>query len=450
MTRKVALVMVGALVALVAIGFAVGSTGGGFRWWGAREPIYIFGDAGFTYSNGVIAGTGTQADPYVIEGWQIAPSKGDYGITIDHTTRYFVIRHCVIGQARDGAIVFNSVENGRIEGCLLVRSEAGVELVNSRYNTLSGNLILENRYGVVMVARSVDNVIAGNSFVTNGLSGIDVAGQNVWFLDGKGNYWSDYFGTDSNNDGIGDQPYYLVGDPAPLMASPVSGSDFPPCTPCVAGSAQSQNGMILVTSRTPIELRATDPGSGVAGIYFAIDDGQWMSYTQPFTLTGPDGVHRVSYYAVDRLGNREPVRTISYLLDNRPPETTIDVGSPSYKDSIGLWVTSRTLIALVAKAGSEPAGVTTFFRIDSGDWVEYRQPFSITQADGPHSLSFYSRDATGNAESVKSVTIMKDDSPPATSGTSGGLPIGPAGATGNDGTQTPSNTVQTPPQSTGN
>ncbi len=201
---------------------------------------------------------------------------------------------------------------------------------------------------------SRDNVIAGNSFVYNGLGAIDPDGWNSWSLDGRGNFWSDYTGTDENKDGIGDQPYTLAGDRYPLVSPPVAAADFPPCIPCGQGPAQMVDGMLLVTSRTPIELAASDPGSGVRGIYFSIDGGEWRTYAGPFTLTGPDGVRRISYYAVDRLGNAEAVRTITFLLDNRPPETTIEVGAPSYKDAAGLWVTSRTPIGLVAKPGPSP------------------------------------------------------------------------------------------------
>ena len=32
---------------------------------------------------------------------------------------------------------------------------------------------------------------------------------NIWSNNGQGNYWSDYNGTDSNHDGIGDTPYII-------------------------------------------------------------------------------------------------------------------------------------------------------------------------------------------------------------------------------------------------
>jgi len=34
----------------------------------SHDPIYIEGNAGFTAANGVVAGSGTAGDPYIIEG----------------------------------------------------------------------------------------------------------------------------------------------------------------------------------------------------------------------------------------------------------------------------------------------------------------------------------------------------------------------------------------------
>ncbi len=55
-----------------------------------HAPIYIYGDDDFTAENGVIGGTGTSDDPYLIGGWDISPTAGD-GITVMYTTKHFTI-----------------------------------------------------------------------------------------------------------------------------------------------------------------------------------------------------------------------------------------------------------------------------------------------------------------------------------------------------------------------
>ena len=57
-----------------------------------HTPIYINGNARFGFDEGVTAGTGTEADPFVIEGWEILGVR-DSGISIDNTDAHIVIRN---------------------------------------------------------------------------------------------------------------------------------------------------------------------------------------------------------------------------------------------------------------------------------------------------------------------------------------------------------------------
>ncbi|HDD59552.1 MAG TPA: hypothetical protein ENF69_01220, partial [Euryarchaeota archaeon] len=44
-------------------------------WYTIHPPIRIDSDDDFTYANGVLWGTGTPDDPYIISGWVINASK---------------------------------------------------------------------------------------------------------------------------------------------------------------------------------------------------------------------------------------------------------------------------------------------------------------------------------------------------------------------------------------
>ena len=70
----------------------------------SHTPIHISGNADFTASNGVTGGSGTASgtanDTYVIEGWDITEVNLpiDYGIWLENTDAYVVIRNCLISQ----------------------------------------------------------------------------------------------------------------------------------------------------------------------------------------------------------------------------------------------------------------------------------------------------------------------------------------------------------------
>ena len=417
MGRKVvatAVAMFAVVLSVVLVGGQIGS--GGFLWWGNHEPIYIYGNAGFTVENGVFSGSGTPENPYVIEGWRIDTPEADYGIYVDHTTAHFVIRDCVIEGTSMAGIYFNTVRNGRVEDTQIGLSDTAVYLLDSSYNTFERNVIAESKYGVVAAANSRDNVITGNSFLGNGLNGHDPHRWNQWNLDGIGNYWSDYVGYDSDEDGIGDIPYYAIYDRYPLMSPPVEWTRVAPAGLTYAGNHVSPDGSLVVSSETPISLSALDLGSGLAEIQYSIDGGPWTVYTGPFYLVGEDGLQKLTYYGVDHLGNAEQQQTVSFMLDNHPPITEIEIGEPKYEDSRGIWITSKSRIALNLVQASTYGTTQTFYRIDGRGWQRYSAPFTITGADGPHQISYYSLNASGVTEDLKTIIIIKDDAPPSTRG----------------------------------
>jgi hypothetical protein len=94
-------------------------------------------------------------------------------------------------------------------------------------NIITGNHIANNTWGIVTQwygdnyyvwkpnPFEMNNIIYKNNFINNSqnfLSGhliYDPDSANIWDNISIGNYWSDYNGTDSDGDGIGDTPYIM-------------------------------------------------------------------------------------------------------------------------------------------------------------------------------------------------------------------------------------------------
>ncbi len=417
MGRKVVLAAAAVSVVVLSVVLVGGQVGGGeVLWWGNREPIYIYGDDDFTIENGVMSGSGTADAPYIIEGWRIDSPGADYGIYIDHTTAHFVIRDCVIERARLAGIYFNTVRNGRVEGAQIGLAGTAVYLLDSAKNVLTGNVVAESRYGVVMGANSRGNCIIGNTFLDNGMSAYDPYQWNTWFEPCRGNYWSDYDGGDHNGDGIGDVAYRRVDDRYPLIDPPTEWTRVAPTGLGFAGNRIAPDGSLVVTSETPITLSALDPGSGVAEIRYAIDEGGWTPYDGPVYITGEDGPRKLMYYGLDHLGNVEPKQTVRLFLDNHPPETVLDVGEPSYVDERGTWITSKSPIALRLVQGSTYGETRIYYNVDGRGWRLYSKPFVIEGPDGPRRIAFYGQNASGVTEATKSMILNKDDAAPSTRG----------------------------------
>ena len=381
--------------------------------WVPHDPIYIYGNKDFTWENGVVGGSGTPDDPYIIEGWIIDTLGYDYGIYISNTTSHFVIRNCLIRYPQEKAGIFlSAVKNGVIEDCAIWGGRVGIQLLAASKITIHRNAVGYCDYGILISTGSNDNIIYENSVIACGLPARDEGLSNRWYHEGKGNYWSDYRGMDRDGDGIGDSSYEVVPDRYPLM-EPVA--ELPPEARPMRTldlSAVEERGIVALAPGSLVRLTAVDVGVGVDKIFYRIAGQDWQVYSEPFPLEGA-AVIRMEYYAVDKLGNREPTKTLTIYLDAAPPVTRIVPGDPHYYAPDGkLWATSHTPFELLAEDDSGVAHI--FFRIDQGKWRAYEDKFYIPGPEGPHKVEYYAIDLYGNREAVQSVVIWKDDSAPET------------------------------------
>ena len=143
-------------------------------------------------------------------------------------------------------IEISDTRNVEILNCKVEMNTAGegkgIELRNASNCLIARNIIANNIYGIFLREGSVNNTIVGNTVSHNsvGLKIADTYSENnliyhnnfieneqqvVYFASNiwdngypsGGNYWSDYSGSDANNDGIGDKNYCEL-DYYPLMA----------------------------------------------------------------------------------------------------------------------------------------------------------------------------------------------------------------------------------------
>jgi len=126
----------------------------------SHAPITILGNSDFTKANGVVAGTGTAKDPYLITGWEIdLPQSASCAVDVENTTAHFVLRGLILRGAVDpngAAIHLGYVSNGTIQGCTISNSVNGVEIASSSGVTLSGNVIYVQGIGLRVTGESAD------------------------------------------------------------------------------------------------------------------------------------------------------------------------------------------------------------------------------------------------------------------------------------------------------
>jgi parallel beta-helix repeat protein len=125
-----------------------------------------------------------------------------------------------------GQVILINSRNITIKGCNLSDTSMGIILDGSSRITVSNNGICDNNLCGIYFNDSSNNYIYLNNFVNNSDNVCSYRSTNIWNLTEKitytyngknyenslGNYWSDYAGSDLNEDGIGDTPYSIDSD----------------------------------------------------------------------------------------------------------------------------------------------------------------------------------------------------------------------------------------------
>ena len=147
--------------------------------YNTHAPILISGDTAFTPANGVTGGTGTSADPYIIEGWGINASSAN-GIKIQNTNAYFIIRNVKVqsGLKTSGSLTYSgiylfSASNAVIQNIVASNNSRGVFVGSSSRITIWGGSASNNRDGIYILSSS-QVTVSGWNVTSNSRDGIRV------------------------------------------------------------------------------------------------------------------------------------------------------------------------------------------------------------------------------------------------------------------------------------
>ncbi|WP_097274753.1 OmpL47-type beta-barrel domain-containing protein [Streptomyces sp. TLI_55] len=188
------------------------------------------------------------------------------------------------------------------------------------------------------------------------------------------------------------------------VVPPASDDTTPPDTSATVTGQQDADGAYF--DMATVTVSASDTGSGVNTIEYALGTGAWQPYTAP-VMVHQLGSHTVRYRATDKAGNVSAEKSVQFKVvatptpDTTPPVTGVTVEGT--KNSDGAYIgNAKVTVSATDEGGS---GVDRIeYSIDGGPYLAYTTPVVVDRA-GTHTLAYRATDKAGNTAAARTVTF---------------------------------------------
>ncbi|MGW0877565.1 OmpL47-type beta-barrel domain-containing protein [Streptomyces sp. NPDC002740] len=188
------------------------------------------------------------------------------------------------------------------------------------------------------------------------------------------------------------------------VVAPPSDDTAPPDTSGTVSGERNPDGTYI--DMATVTVSASDTGSGVNTVEYAVGTGAWQPYTAP-VMVHQVGTHTVRYRATDRAGNVSAEKSVVFTVvaatpqDTTPPVTGVSVEGT--KNSGGAYVgNARVTVSATDEHGSGVDRVE--YSLDGGPYIAYTVPVVVDRA-GPHTLAYRATDKAGNTSTARTVTF---------------------------------------------
>ncbi|MEU6687463.1 family 16 glycoside hydrolase [Streptomyces sp. NPDC046832] len=155
-----------------------------------------------------------------------------------------------------------------------------------------------------------------------------------------------------------------------------------------------------------VTVSASDTGSGVNTVEYAVGPGAWQPYTGP-VMVHQVGEHTVRYRATDKAGNVAAEKSVRFTVvaappaDTTPPVTGVTVEGT--KNASGAYVNSARVT--VTATDAHGSGVDKIeYSLDGGPYLAYSAPVVVDRA-GAHTVAYRATDKAGNTAAARTVTF---------------------------------------------
>ncbi|MEU3978951.1 family 16 glycoside hydrolase [Streptomyces sp. NPDC026672] len=188
------------------------------------------------------------------------------------------------------------------------------------------------------------------------------------------------------------------------VVAPPSDDTAPPETSATVSGERNGDGAYL--DMATVTVTASDTGSGVNSIEYAVDSGAWQPYTAP-VMVHQVGTHTVRYRATDKAGNQAAEKSVGFTVVATPPQDTTapvtGVNVTGTRNSNGAYVgNAKVTVSATDEGGSGVAGIE--YSLDAGPYLAYTAPVVVDRA-GAHTVAYRASDRAGNTSDARTVSF---------------------------------------------
>ncbi|MBX9364084.1 DUF1080 domain-containing protein [Streptomyces sp. WAC04114] len=188
------------------------------------------------------------------------------------------------------------------------------------------------------------------------------------------------------------------------VVAPQSDDTTAPETSATVSGERDADGAYI--DMATVTVSASDTGTGVNTIEYAIGSGAWQPYTAP-VMVHQVGTHTVRYRATDKAGNVAAEKNVRFTVVAAPPaDTTAPVTGVTVegtKNASGAYVNSaRVTVTATDEHGSGVERIE--YSLDGGPYLAYSAPVVVDRA-GAHTVAYRATDKAGNTAAARTVTF---------------------------------------------
>lgn len=167
----------------------------------------------------------------------------------------------------------------------------------------------------------------------------------------------------------------------------------------------------VLPGNTILELKASDPISGIKQTWISLDDSIFHPYTSKINTSAlSQGSHKLYYYSTDGVNNQEKVNVFSFYIDKTPPQVIEEVMGKTFIAN-GKEFSAGTSMLKITSFDNKAGVREIYYSINQAPFVRYEKPIVLSGYKGEMLITSYAVDNVGN-KSQSNITNSKHNSIP--------------------------------------